>query len=148
MDLGERFWPLLGSWLGEEEQAASPWAPAASARAALQLKLDVQGSLVLQDYRQVRSDGVELCGHGVFQAGPDGQLRWWFFDSYGYPPEPASGRWDGGALVLEKTTERGVAEHVFSPAADALDYRVRLRLAGRTDWSPFLSGRYRRVSGH
>ena len=45
-------------------------------------KLDVADRAVLQDYRQVRDDGAELVGHGVFLADPaTAGLLWWFFDS-------------------------------------------------------------------
>ncbi len=31
-------------------------------------RYDVGGTVVVQDYRQVRADGAELTGHGVFWA--------------------------------------------------------------------------------
>ena len=66
MTLAERFWDLLGNWSGTEEQSASAWAPAARTRAALTFKLDLGGTAVVQDYRQVRDDGGEFLAHGVF----------------------------------------------------------------------------------
>jgi len=75
-------------------------------------KLDVGGQVVLQDYRQVRADAQEFSGHGVFMidnaevippATPT-PILWWFFDSYGYPPQPASGDWQNGELIMQKTT--------------------------------------------
>ena len=51
--------------------------------------LDVQGRVVVQDYRQVRSDGAEFSAHGVFMIiADDSRIGWWLFDSYGQPPEP------------------------------------------------------------
>ena len=50
--------------------------------------------MVVQDYRQVREDGMEFYGHGVFLAQGE-EVWWWFFDSY----RGASGagrRWLGG----------------------------------------------------
>ena len=64
--LRELFLPLLGNWTGIEQQAASPVAPATTARAMIVFKLDVGDQVVLQDYRQVRADQVEFSGHGVF----------------------------------------------------------------------------------
>lgn len=144
----ELFWPLLGSWAGSEEQAASPWAPASDARAMITFKLDVADSIVVQDYRQVRADGGELTAHGVFLATPGTtQVRWWLFDSYGQPPETAYGQWQGSELVLTKQTPRGRAGHRFTVVDDQLDYRIELQL-NDADPAPFLTGHYRRVSGH
>src|SRR3954454_17456665 len=156
MGLRELFLPLLGNWTGIEQQAASPWAPATSARAMIVFKLDVRDLVVVQDYRQVRADGEEFSGHGVFMIDrADGMspvarlpILWWFFDSYGYPPQPAHGGWQDGELIMQKTTPRGTAEHRFAIADDQLSYRIRLGLDDTAELEDFLSGRYRRISGH
>jgi len=57
VSVGDRFWDLLGSRAGAEDQPASPWARAVGTRAALTLKLDLAGTAVVQDDRQVREDG-------------------------------------------------------------------------------------------
>ena len=171
MSLGERFWDLLGSWTGVEEQLASPWAPAARTRAALVLKLDLAGTAVLQDYRQVRDDGAEarerrraevgaglessspatteFLAHGVFLVAEDDPdvVLWWLFYSYGHPPEPARGRWTGRTLELVRTTPRGSAHHRFELDGDRLAYAIDVALTGHAP-EPFLRGRYERVSGH
>jgi hypothetical protein len=149
VSLGERFWDLLGNWSGVEEQSASPWAPAAQARAALTFKLDLGGTAVLQDYRQVRDDGGELLAHGVFLAdgsATDGVL-WWLFDSVGNAPDPGRGGWSGGTLQVTRTTPRGSAHHRFELDADVLTYAIDVSL-GDQEEEPFLRGRYERVSGH
>ena len=149
MGLKTSFWPLLGSWTGVEEQAASPWGPAMSARAALTFKLDLAGTAVVQDYRQVRADGAELLGHGVFLAGPaDGSVLWWFFDSEAQPPVQAPGRWDSSGLTLTRSGRRGTARHRFAAQPDRLDYTIEIGAEPGATMSPFLSGRYRQVSGH
>jgi hypothetical protein len=145
----ESFLPLLGTWTGLEQQEASPWAPAAGARASMVFRLDVDATVVVQDYRQVRTDGAELTAHGVLQAlAGTSTVQWWLFDSYGQPPVVAAGAWTGDELVLEKTTGRGTAQHRFRAAEDRLDYQILLRLGDALGWSPFLTGRYQRVSGH
>ena len=132
-----------------EEQSASPWAPASSARAALTFKLDLGGTAVVQDYRQVRADATEFLAHGVFLAdgSAPGGVLWWLFDSVGHPPDPALGTWDGHVLSLTKTTPRGSAHHRFELAPDRLTYAIDVALTGQ-DPAPFLRGRYERVSGH
>lgn len=143
------FGPLLGSWTGVEEQAASPWGPATSARAALTFKLDLAGTAVVQDYRQVRANGAELLGHGVFLAGPaDGSVLWWFFDSRAQSPVPAPGLWDSSGLTLTSTGRWGEARHRFAAQPERLDYTIEVGAGPGATPSPFLSGRYRRVSGH
>jgi hypothetical protein len=154
--LRELFLPILGNWTGVEEQAASPWAPATTARAMIVFKLDVGDQVVLQDYRQVRADRQEFSGHGVFMIDSADvmspaswtSILWWFFDSYGYPPQPAQGGWRDGELIMQKTTPRGMAEHRFAVAGDQLTYRIRLQLDDTPEMDDFLSGAYRRISGH
>ena len=56
-------------------------------------KLGVQGQAVVQDYRQVRSDGAEFSAHGVLMIlDGDSRIGWWLFDSYGQPPSPPPAR--------------------------------------------------------
>jgi hypothetical protein len=154
--LRELFLPMLGNWTGIEQQAASSVAPATTARAMIVFKLDVVDQVVVQDYRQVRADQVEFSGHGVFMidrtvgTSPAQQepILWWFFDSDGYPPQPAHGGWHDGELILEKITPRGIAEHRFVVADEQLSYQVRLRPDPASELQDLMSGTYRRFSGH
>ena len=149
MGMLEAFAPLLGNWTGTEQQEASAWSGASGARAAITFKLDVGGTAVVQEYRQVRADGQEFLGHGVFLLEPGTpRVLWWLFDSYGYPPEPATGGWDGPALTLTKVTPRGAAYHRFTVDGDRLDSRIETAPDADAAPAPFLAGRYRRVSGH
>lgn len=147
MRISDLLGPLLGDWQGTEQQGESPWGPAGQARAALRFKHEAGGAVVIEDYRQVRSDGREFYGHGVFLA-QGGEVWWWFFDSYGEPPEPAVGGWVDGELALAKITARGTAMHRFRPGADRLEYRITLNVSPLEAVTPFLSGSYRRVTGH
>ena len=65
MSLRVLFRPLLGNWTGVEQLADG-----GTARAMVTFKLDVSDRVVLQDYRQVRDNGAELTGHGVFLLDP------------------------------------------------------------------------------
>jgi hypothetical protein len=154
--LRELFLPVLGNWTGVEQQAASVWGPAATARAMIVFKLDVSDQVVVQDYRQVRADHAEFTGHGVFMIdktdGTPSALRmpilWWFFDSEGNPPLPARGSWHDDELILQKITPRGVAEHRFAVIDGQLSYRIRVRLGEAAVLEDFLIGTYQRISGH
>ena len=147
--MAERFGPLLGTWTGRERQEASPWAPATTTRASMVLKLDVDQTVVLQDYRQVRADHGELTGHGVFllEPGTD-RLLWWFFDSYARVPAPATGTVDDGELLVDRPGPSGSARHHLRVVGDQLEYRVGVRLGDATAHQPFLTGTYRRLTGH
>ena len=158
MGLRELFLPLLGNWAGIEQQGPSAGAgsQATSARAMIVFKLDVNDQVVVQDYRQVRADYAEFTGHGVFMIDTFADSRplsripilWWFFDSEGYPPQPAHGGWHHNELILEKITTRGIAEHRFAVADGQLSYRIRLPQGDVSELEDFLSGTYRRISGH
>jgi len=127
VSLRELFWPLLGNWTGVEQL------PGGTARAMITFKLDVADQVVLQDYRQVRANGAELTGHGVFLIDPTaGDLLWWFFDSLGIPPTPLRGHRTGGELVLGPD-----GAHRLWISNDSLH---------RT--APHLAGSYTRISGH
>ena len=141
MDLARCFLPLLGTWTGLERLPLDDGDPV-TARASLVLRLDVSGTAVVQDYRQVRSDGTEFTAHGVFRPVEPDQIRWWLFDSTGGEPALATGRFDGGALVLESPDRR----HRFRGQGDDLEQQVDARTAA--GWRPALAGRYRRLSGH
>jgi hypothetical protein len=154
--LRELFLPLLGNWTGVEQQAASPWSQATSARAMIVFKLDVGDQVVVQDYRQVSADRAEFSGHGVFMidwaevpaTGPQTAILWWFFDSEGHPPQPAHGAWQDAELIMHRPTQRGIAEHRFAVADDQLSYRIRVQLDNAAEPEEFLKGTYRRFSGH
>ena len=171
VSLAESFWDLLGNWSGVEELSASPWSDTGTARAAMVFKLDLGGTAVVQDYRQVREDGVEarerqradlsggrggsspltteLLAHGVLLADPadPAVVLWWLFDSYGQAPEPARGRWTGSTLELARPSPRGRVHHRFELGADVLTYAIDVAPDGQ-EVAPFLRGRYARVSGH
>jgi hypothetical protein len=156
VSLRELFLPLLGNWTGVEQQAASPWSQATSARAMIVFKLDVGDQVVVQDYRQVSADRAEFFGHGVFMidwaevpaTGPQTPILWWFFDSEGHPPQPAHGAWQDGELIMHRPMPRGMAEHRFAVADEQLNYRIRVQLDNADEPEEFLRGTYRRFSGH
>ena len=141
MDLAARFLPLLGTWTGLEHLQVEGLG-ATTARASLALRLDVGGTAVVQDYRQVRADSAELTAHGVFRVVEPEQVGWWLFDSENDLPALATGRFTEGVLVLEGQGRR----HRFRGEGDDLEQRIdRWTQSG---WQSLLNGRYRRLSGH
>ena len=144
----EVFAPLFGHWQGVEEQLESPWGPATTARAILGFRAEVGGAAMVCDYRQVRADGSEFYGHGVFLVAPDLEVSWWLFDSYAQPPAIATGGWRDGELVLSKTTEQGSAVHRFGIDGDELTYAIDTAVPSDSDLTPFLRGRYQALNTH
>jgi hypothetical protein len=112
--------------------------------------------VVVQDYRHVDADRAEFSGHGVFMIDSTDVMSpasrtpilWWFFDSDGYPPQPAHGAWQDGELIMHRITPRGNTEHRFTVAGEQLSYRIRLQRGDAAEPEEFLSGTYRRFSGH
>ena len=67
---------------------------------------------LIQDYEEERDGRIVFHGHGVFLIEPGTEaVLWWWFDSLGFPPEPARGVWDGEVPCFEKTTPRGEARY-------------------------------------
>jgi hypothetical protein len=149
VSVAELLWDLLGNWQGVEEQLESPLGPGARTRAMTTFKQDLAGTAVVQDYRQVREDGGEFLAHGVLLADPaaPGTVLWWLFDTMAQVPEPARGTWSDGRLALLRTSPRGSAHHTFELDGERLSYAIDLELGGGPR-TPFLRGRYQRVSGH
>ena len=139
--------PLLGDWQGAEQQEASPWAPALGARAALRFKYDAGGSVVVEDYRQVRDDGIRvLRARRLPRPGRRGLVV--VLRLLRRAPGPSRRRLGGRELALAKTTVRGTAVHRFRSTWDQLDYRITLGAAAEGEVTPFLAGTYSRISGH
>ena len=86
-----------------EQQEASAWSGASGSRAAITFKLDLAGTAVVQEYRQVRRPTARSSsGHGgssSLRAGhrAGGSKGRWLLKTnspYGYPSPPTGG-WDG-----------------------------------------------------
>ena len=139
---------LAGPWEGEEQIAATRWGPAGTARGFIDARIELDGHLLVQDYREERDGKPALQVHAVFVAEADGRVSLYWFDSYGFVPEqPATGAWEDGRLVIVRRSPRGQTRHVYTPL-DAHSYR--LELASSFDqgasWEPVLDAIYRRIA--
>ena len=103
---------------------------------------------MVQDYRQVRSDGAEFSLMVSSDLSEDSRIGWWLFDFDGQPPELATGSWLDEKLIMEKATPRGVARHTFAIQDEKLIYRIEFNIADEPDFRQFLVGAYKRISGH
>lgn len=134
---------LHGEWKGDEEFAASPWAAAGRGTATLTCSVVAGGTAVAQTYAAVRDDGSRLDAHGVLCAATeDGEVLWYWFDSIGHPPlEPARGRFEDGALVLVRSSPRGVNRTRFRLDGDRLEHEVAFRAPGEDAFTVLATSR-------
>lgn len=136
----DRLAAFVGDWEGEEALAASPWAPAGTAVGRLTLRPGLGDAALVLDYAEERDGTVALTGHGVLRCA---DLAWWWFDSLGAAPQqPGQGRWDGDALVLERTTPRGTNRTTLRRDGDRLEQRIAVRLAGEDAFAELVVGHY------
>jgi len=140
-----RLFRLLGEWNGDEVLSPSPWGPGGAARGRFAFKSGLDGMALLQDYEEEKDGRVVFRGHGVFLIEPgSNDVLWWWFDSFGFPPEVARGRWDGDVLNLEKSTPRGEGRYRFDLSDGTLGFAIENRFQGQADFAPFMHGRYTR----
>src|SRR3954447_24809929 len=94
---------LAGKGTGEEKLSHSPAGPPAITRGRYEMRVDIDGFFVLQDYVQERDGQISYRGHGVFGWDAEKKTYTWFWvDSMGFvPPSPSRGQWTGDTLVFE-----------------------------------------------
>ena len=136
---------LTGEWSGDETVAPSPWGAGGPAHGRFSHRIELDGMALVQDYVEEKDGRTVFRAHGVFMLDPaTGDTLWWWFDSLGFPPEPARGLWHGDSLLLEKNTPRGSARYRFDVGGGAFDFRIENRLGAATQFSEFMHGRYLR----
>ena len=91
-----------GSWTGAGRTHPSPWGPGSAATGSWTGRFDPSRLNLIVDYQEHRDDGSRFYAHGVMTVDPaDGQVLWYLFDSFGYPPlTPYRGGWGAPGLNL------------------------------------------------
>jgi hypothetical protein len=138
---------LLGAWIGTETISPSPWGPGGTAVGKNELRLDLDGFFVVQDYVQERDGTVSFRGHGLF--GWDGEKKayaWYWVDSMGFVPDgPAYGQWQGDTLALAKSTPRGQARYTFRFDSErSYRFTIENSFDGGATWLTFMEAVYHR----
>ncbi|CCV04417.1 conserved hypothetical protein [Mesorhizobium metallidurans STM 2683] len=145
----QRLQALVGAWRGEEDVSGTQWTDAGTATPEVLAEPEFGGLFVVQRYRQRRDGTVSLGSHNVFGFGqPGGVFTMHQFDSMGFvPASPATGKWNGIELILERSSPRGAARvmYIFDDA-DAYRMALHFKPAGSDAWQDMVSGLYRRVS--
>ncbi|WP_198651470.1 DUF1579 family protein [Dyella sp. C11] len=139
---------LAGEWRGDETIATTRWGQGGDATAHVTSVLQLNGRLLVQDYREEREGKTALLVHAVFVAEPDhDQYSLYWFDSYGFVPgTPAPGVWDGERLTFVRSSPRGQTRHIYAfDGDDTVTLRLESSFDGGVKWEPVMSGRYVRV---
>jgi hypothetical protein len=144
----QRLHRLGGQWVGTETMHPSPWGPGGTATGRSQIRVDVDGFFVLQDYVQERDGKIAYRDHGIF--GWDDQQKnviWYWVDSMGFvPPAPSRGQWQGDTLTLEHPPLAGSRGRYTFRLVDDDRYEFKIensRDDGRS-YQTFLEASYRR----
>lgn len=140
---------LAGTWQGEETIATTRWGAGGAATGHVVASLQINGRVLVQDYREERDGQTALQVHAVFVAEPEhDQYSLYWFDSYGFVPgTPAPGLWNGERLTFVRSSPRGQTRHVYAFESDDV-YTLRLESSfdGGVSWEPVMTGTYRRAS--
>jgi len=139
---------FVGSWIGDETLAASPWGPGGEATGRSHVRVALDGMSMLNDYEEEKDGKIVFRGHGVFGVDPQsGEALWWWFDSMGIPPlQPSRGKWDGDTLVFTNTSERGTGRYTYRfDGRDRYHFRIENKFPGQAEFSEFMHGDYRRA---
>ena len=139
---------FVGSWIGDEILAPSPWGPGGPAVGRSHMRVALDGMAMLMDYEEEKDGVIVFRGHGVFGVDPQsGEALWWWFDNMGIPPlSPSRGTWDGDTLTFVSSSERGTGRYTYRfEGRDRYDFRIENRFPGQPDFSDFMRGSYRRA---
>ncbi|KQZ66173.1 hypothetical protein ASD53_17260 [Lysobacter sp. Root559] len=140
-----RLMRFAGRWQGDEWLSPSPWGPGGAAIGRTVCRPSLDGMALIQEYEEERDGQVVFHGHGVFLIEPGSDtVLWWWFDSLGFPPEPARGRWQGEVLSFEKVTPRGEARYRYEFDGDRYRFVIENRFPGQDDYTEFMRGDYTR----
>ena len=139
---------LAGNWVGDELIATTRWGQGGSATGHIRARPELNGRILVQDYREERDGKTALQVHAVFVAGPEfDQFNLYWFDSYGFVPvTPAPGLWDGARLTFVRSSSRGQTRHVYEPqGSGTFSLKLESSFDSGVSWEPVLTGMYRRV---
>jgi len=137
---------LAGRWTTEETLHASPWGPGGTSTSRTVSRMAIGGFFLLTDYEQWRDGRVAFQGHSVHGWDPHRRLVvWYWVDSMGMPPPtPATGAWDGEALVMSQSTPHGQSRYTWRfDGPDRHRFSIESSKDG-TNWVTFMEGHSRR----
>jgi hypothetical protein len=138
---------LAGEWQGEETIATTRWGQGGVAMGWFSAHMQLNGRVLIQDYREERDGKPSLQVHAVFVAEPEhDQYSLFWFDSYGFVPgTPAPGLWNGERLTFVRSSPRGQTRHVYAFESDEVfTLKLESSFDGGVSWELVMTGRYSR----
>jgi Protein of unknown function (DUF1579) len=141
----KRLAPLMGTWVGQEKLAPSPWDPqGGTAIGRVTNRPGLNGLMLIQDYEQDRGTGVNFQGHGVLRWDEvDDCYVFHWFDSMGLAPNEYRGQLEDDVLTLQ--TDLPLGGHARSTFILQQPGKYVFSLAVSQDaetWHTMLSGEY------
>lgn len=139
---------LAGEWAGDEQIATTRWGQGGPASGRMRAFLQLDGHILVQDYREERDGKTSLQVHAVFVAEPEhNQYSLYWFDSYGFiPGAPAPGFLDGDRLTFVRSSPRGQTRHIYDLSRDgAFSLRLESSFDGGVRWETVMTGSYHKV---
>jgi hypothetical protein len=138
---------LLGRFTGVDELHPSPWADEQTATVEIASTAEMGGALIVMRINETRASGTFEAVNVFTTDRESGELLLYGFDSLGYPPEPpARGRFDGGVLVLDRSTVRGDSRTTFARTPTGLRWSKQFRPTVDAPWQPVVTGTLTRAS--
>jgi hypothetical protein len=140
---------LVGRWSGEEKLSPSPWGPGGVATGKFEMRLDIDGFFVIQDYVEEKDGRTVYRGHGIIGYDTtDKSYAWYWVDSIGFvPAAPSRGKWQGDTMILEHPPFQGsrgrYTFRFFGP--DEMAFSIENSRDDGKTWTTFMEGRYRRA---
>jgi hypothetical protein len=145
----EKLHQLAGTWLGEETMHPSPWSPGGKAKGRYQMRVDIDGFFVIQDYTQERDGKVTYRGHGIYGWDEEQDTyTWYWIDSMGHvPPAPARGQWQGQVLSFEQPGDgpQRSRYHMELVASDRIRFMIENSSDSGKTFATFMEGEYART---
>lgn len=145
----KKYQALVGTWTGDETLHPMPWEPQMVKVTSKSVnRMDLDGFFLFIDHEQTRNGKIAYRGHGVYGFDPrqEKYTMHWFDVMGGDPGAPAMGTWDGDTLRFQHSHHRGHSRYVYNFERDGL-YTLKIELSqDAANWTPFLTGTYKRVA--
>ena len=109
------------------------------------LRIDLDGFFVVQDYVEEKDGQTVFRGHGVF--GYDAQAKeycWFWVDSMGFvPAAPSRGRWEGDTLTFRSVSPQGEGRYTYRFQSDRrYSFRLENSFDGGKTFTLMMEGTY------
>ncbi len=136
---------FAGNWVGEERLAPPPVGPGGTAIGRLNIRVELDGFFVVEDYLEERNGRTVFKGHGVF--GWDGEQKsytlYWVDCMGSVPSSPARGKREGDTILFE-AGKHSRYMYKFS-GENSMYFKVENSQDDSRTWVTFLEANYQRV---